>query len=85
MMHHHMLRDGFMVYYHRLGGRYHQGLVGYTASIMAQTQGKVIAAAESYHYYAGHQEHFKHILFHNFEDRGLCLYKNEAHQKKTFI
>jgi hypothetical protein len=58
MMHHHMLRAGFMVYYHRM--------VGYAASIVAQTQGKVIAAAESYHYYAGHQEHFKHILFDNF-------------------
>ena len=66
MMHHHMLRAGFMVYYHRLGGRYHHRMVGYAASIVAQTQGKVIAAAESYHYYAGHQEHFKHILFHNF-------------------
>ena len=87
------LRGWHVLHYYRLGLRsrhvlhYHRliRLISNAASIVAQAQCKVIAAAESHYYHAGHQDHFKHILFHNIEDRGLCLYKNEAHQQITFI
>ena len=95
VLHHYRLglRGWHVLHYYRLGLRsrhvlhYHRliRLISNAASIVAQTQGKVIAAAESHYYHAGHQDHFKHILFHNVEDRGVCLYKNEAHQQTTFI
>ncbi len=85
MVHYHMLRSRFTMHYDRPGGRYNYRLAAHTAAVMAKTQGQVITAAESHYYHTGHQEHFKHILFHLSMNRGLCLYMNEAHQHIIYI
>ncbi len=84
MVHDHMLRRRLMMHNHGLGCRNYNRLAGDAACVVAQFQSQMIAAAESYHYYAGHQYQFEGFLIHCSGEQGVVPVHKESAPYNNF-